>query len=112
MDDAPDPTPGSALKNADDRELTPGHTRTASALASVVIGMAAALLMLVFVVQNGQRVTFELLWIDFTLAAGVALLVSAIAGGLIVATLGIGRVVQLRLAARRHRSSEHLFDTP
>ena len=100
------PSGTSAVEN-DGSDLTPEHTRTAAALVSVVIGMAVALLMLVFVVQNGQRVTFELLWVEFTLAAGVALLVSAIAGGLIVAMLGLGRVLQLRLAARRHRSAAH-----
>lgn len=86
---------------------TPEHTRTAAALVSVVIGMIVSLLMLTFVVQNSHRTTFELLWLDFTLSAGVALLVSAIAGGLIVAMLGLGRVLQLRLAARRHRQSVH-----
>ena len=91
-------------------DLTPAHTRTAAAFVSVAVGMAVAVLMLVFVVQNSQRVTVELLWIDFTLSAGVALLASTIAGGLVVAMLGLGRVLQLRLAARRHRSSMHRLE--
>lgn len=97
----------SAAGTDEGEEVVPEHTRTAAALVSVVIGMIVSLLMLTFVVQNGHRTTFEFMWLDFTLAAGVALLVSAIAGGLIVAMLGLGRVLQLRLAARRHRQSLH-----
>lgn len=81
------------------------QARTATALVSVAAGLAVALLMLIFVVQNGERVRYEFLWTEFTLGAGVALLLAALAGGLVVALLGIGRVMQLRLAARRHRGA-------
>lgn len=62
--------------------------------------------MLLFVLQNGQKQDFELLWLDFTLPAGVAMLLAAIVGGLVVALLGLGRVLQLRLGARRHESAD------
>jgi uncharacterized integral membrane protein len=36
----------------------------------------------------------------------VAMLLSAVIGGLVVLFAGIGRVLQLRLAARRHRRTD------
>ena len=84
-------------------ELVTARTRTASLFVAAAATLVLALLMLVFVLQNGQRQAFEFLWFDFTLPAGAALLLAAVVGGLTVASLGLGRVVQLRLAARRHR---------
>ena len=68
--------------------------------------MLLALGMLVFTLQNDTSQAYEFLWFDFTLPSGIAMLVAAICGGLIVALLGLGRVLQLRLAARRHRRSD------
>ncbi|MGE0795118.1 MAG: DUF1049 domain-containing protein [Acidimicrobiia bacterium] len=82
-------------------------TRTATALVSVAVGMVVVILMLIFVVQNSERVRYEFLWTGFTIGAGVGLLLAALAGGLVVSLLGLGRVMQLRLAARRHRDAAH-----
>lgn len=87
-------------------ELVLGRTRTATLFVAVAAALVLALLMLVFVLQNGDRQQLEFLWFDFTLPAGAAMLLAAIVGGLIVASLGLGRVVQLRLAARRHRHAD------
>lgn len=87
-------------------EMVVPRTRTGSALVATVLGMVLALLMLVFVLQNGDRQDYEFLWTEFSLPAGVAMLFAAIAGGLVVALVGIGRIVQIRLAARRHRRAD------
>ncbi len=84
-------------------EFVVERTRTSTVFVMAAVALVLALLMLVFVLQNGDRERLEFLWFDFTLPAGVAMLLAAIVGGLIVASLGLGRVVQLRLAARRHR---------
>ena len=83
------------------------RSRTASTFVAVTVGLALALLMLVFVLQNDQRQPFELLWLDFTLPVGVAMLLASILGGLVVASFGLARVVQLRVKARRHRNAVH-----
>lgn len=83
------------------------RTRTATLFSAAVAGLVLAMLMLVFVLQNDESQRFEFLWFDFELPTGVAMLLAAIVGGLVVASLGLGRVVQLRLAARRHRRSDH-----
>lgn len=83
------------------------RTRTASLFATSVAGLVLAVLMLVFVLQNDARQQLEFLWLDFELPTGVAMLLSAVVGALIVASLALGRLVQLRLAARRHRQAVH-----
>ena len=92
-------------------DLNTGHTRAGAAWLAVFVMLLLALLMLVFVLQNGHRVAFELLWADFSLPVGVALLLAAVLGGLLVVLFGAARVLQLRLAARRHRKA-HTTETP
>lgn len=87
-------------------ELAVGRTRTASLFVAAAAALVLALLMLVFVLQNDDSQRLEFLWFDFTLPAGVAMLLAAVVGGLIVASLGLGRVLQLRVAARRHRRAD------
>jgi uncharacterized integral membrane protein len=82
-----------------------GRTRTSAAWTLAAIGLLLALLMLVFILQNGHDVDFEFLWFDFTLPAGGAMLLAAVVGGLLVVLIGVSRVIQLRWAARRHRRS-------
>lgn len=82
------------------------RTRTSSVFVMAAVGLVLALLMLVFVLQNDESHDLEFLWAEFSLPSGVAMLLAAIVGGLIVALLGLGRVIQLRLAARRHREAD------
>lgn len=84
-------------------ELRLQSTRTSTLWALVAVGLVLALLMLVFVAQNLDQVRWEFLWIDFTLAGGLAVLFAAVAGGLVVILVGAARLLQVRLAARRHR---------
>jgi uncharacterized integral membrane protein len=60
------------------------------------------LLLLIFVLQNGQRVKVSFLGAHGSLPLGVALLLSSVVGVLLVALPGTGRMIQLRLA--RHRA--------
>lgn len=89
-------------------EMVLPRTRTSSTFVMAAVGLLLALLMLIFVLQNETRQELEFLWFDFTLPAGVALLLAAVGGGLIVASLALGRVLQARLAARRHRDVDRL----
>lgn len=88
-------------------DLGVGRTRASKAWAGVVATLVLALLMLIFILQNGSRADMHFLWLKFTLPIGVAMLLATVVGGLMVTTLGVARVLQLRLAARRHRRADH-----
>ncbi len=57
--------------------------------------------LLVFILQNPDSVRITFLWFGGSLPIGVALLLAAIAGLLLVAIPGGVRMMQLRRAARR-----------
>lgn len=82
------------------------RTRAASVFVAAIVALALLLVLMVFVLQNGADVELELFWLDATLPLGVAVLLSALTGGLVVAAVGIARVLQLRTAARRHEATE------
>jgi uncharacterized integral membrane protein len=68
---------------------------------------AAALLLLilliVFMLQNSTKVEVHFLGLSGTIPLGMALLIAAVGGGVVVAIAGIARVTQLRMNARRTR---------
>jgi lipopolysaccharide assembly protein A len=70
----------------------------ASALFALVL-----LLLLIFILENGQRVNIGYFGAHGHLPLGVALLLAAVLGVLLVVIPGTGRIVQLRIVARRHR---------
>lgn len=84
-------------------ELRVPRSRTGAAFWLAAVGALAVLLMLVFIIQNGQRAELNFLWLHGSPPVGVALLLAAVIGALIVLTLGAARILQLRLVARRHR---------
>jgi uncharacterized integral membrane protein len=69
-------------------------------LAAVVFA-CVLLLLLVFVLQNGQRVDVAFLGVHGHLPLGVALLLAAVVGVLLVALPGTARIVQLRMLGHR-----------
>jgi lipopolysaccharide assembly protein A len=68
---------------------------------ALIASAVVLLLLLIFVLQNGQRVRISFLGARASLPLGVALLLAAIGGVLIVAIPGTGRIIQLRRLARR-----------
>jgi len=75
-----------------------GGLWVAAALSAVVL-----LLLLIFIVENGQRVSISYFGAHGHLPLGVALLLAAVLGVLLVVIPGTGRIIQLRIAARRHQ---------
>lgn len=84
------------------RATTP-RSRVGGLWVAAVVFAVVLLLLLIFVLQNGQRVAVSFLGADGTLPLGVALLLAAVFGVLLVALPGTARIVQLRLLDRRHR---------
>jgi uncharacterized integral membrane protein len=80
------------------RRTRVGGVWVASALFAVVL-----LLLLIFILENGQRADISFFGAHGHLPLGVALLLAAVLGVLLVVIPGTGRIVQLRMVARRHR---------
>jgi uncharacterized integral membrane protein len=73
----------------------------------VATGTALLLLILliIFMLQNSTKVRVHFLGLAGTIPLGIALLIAAVGGGVLVAISGIARVAQLRMNARRTRRS-------
>lgn len=85
---------------------SPRHTRTAGTWAAVVVATIMLIVLLIFILQNLQLATVTLLWVRAELPIGVALLLAAAIGGLLVALVGAARILQLRRTAARDRKRE------
>jgi uncharacterized integral membrane protein len=103
------PEPEAAGAPADEPTLaehTIEPTRTSMVWTMVGIGVVLLVAILVFILQNGQRVRVRFLMVDGALQLGVALLFAALLGALLVLVAGAARVLQLRVVARRHRRTD------
>jgi lipopolysaccharide assembly protein A len=87
--------------------LPPQHrikrTRTSGIWVAVAFFAVILLLLLIFVLQNGTQVNVSYLGMHGHLPLGVALLLAAVCGVLLVVLAGAARISQLRATARRHR---------
>jgi uncharacterized integral membrane protein len=77
------------------------RSRSGGLWAGMVLSALVLLVLLVFILQNSEPVRINFLAASGTLPTGVALLLAAIAGLLLVAIPGGLRILQLRRAARR-----------
>ena len=84
------------------------HTRTSAFWGAVVVGLVVLLVLLVFILENGQRASISFFGAHGHLPQGVALLLSAVIGGLFVVLAGVARILQLRSRARGHTKSHRL----
>jgi|SRR6266516_1527177 uncharacterized integral membrane protein len=82
------------------------RTRAGGLWVAVAAAMLVLLFLLIFILQNGQQVRVSFLGANGHLPLGVAMLLSAVAGALLVVLVGAARIVQLRLVARRHRGRD------
>lgn len=79
------------------------HSRTGVLWMGLILSALVLLFLLIFILQNSAPVQITFLGLSGTLPTGVALLLAAIAGLLLVAIPGGLRILQLRRAARRPR---------
>jgi lipopolysaccharide assembly protein A len=77
------------------------HSRTSGLWVGLILSAVVLLFLLIFILQNLEPVRIQFLGLDGTLPTGVALLLGAIAGILLVAIPGSARIVQLRRVAKR-----------
>ena len=78
------------------------HTRTSGYWASVVVGLLVLLVLLVFILENGQTAKVSFFGVHGHLPQGVALLFAAVVGGLFVVLAGAARILQLRVRTQGH----------
>ena len=74
----------------------------------VAVGCFAVilLLLLIFILQNSQKVDISYMGAHGHLPLGVALLFAAVCGVLLVVLAGTARISQLRTTARKHRRAD------
>ena len=82
-------------------EPVPGGSRFGAVWVSSILAALVLILLLVFIIQNSTRVDISFLGAHGRLPLGVALLLSAVSGLLLVAIPGTGRIRQLRRQLRR-----------
>jgi uncharacterized integral membrane protein len=102
---SPEPESESAPSPAPASSALPQHkiqrTRVSGLWVATGCFAVLLLLLLIFILQNGDRVKINIFGANPTLPLGVALLLAAVLGALLVALIGAARVVQLRHTARR-----------
>lgn len=76
-------------------------TRAAALWSALIIGFLVLILLLVFILQNTGASTVHFLAWEWNLPLGVALLFSAIGGGLLAVAVGTARIYQLRRATKK-----------
>jgi lipopolysaccharide assembly protein A len=77
------------------------RSRMGGAWVALVVAAFVFLLLLIFILQNGQRAQVSFLGAHGHLPMGVALLLAAVFGVLLVALPGTARIIQLRMLGRR-----------
>lgn len=82
------------------------RTRISGTWAAVVGFAIVLLLLLIFILQNGQSVEVSYFGAHGHFPLGVSLLLAAVAGILLVALAGSARIMQLRATARKHRRAD------
>jgi uncharacterized integral membrane protein len=101
------PAPEAASGSAPEKEAAPaggdtaGRRKVRSSLAgstwvALIIGALILVLLLVFILQNMDTVTLHMFAWQWNFPIGVGMLIAAVGGALVMASVGVVRIVQLR----------------
>jgi lipopolysaccharide assembly protein A len=82
------------------------HTRISGLWVAVTFFAVVLLLLLIFILQNGRTADIAYFGAHGHLPLGVALLLAAVCGALLMILAGAARMGQLRATARRHRRAD------
>ena len=88
------------------------QTRLSGAWTALVVGVVVLIVILVFILQNLQTVEVHFLFFQGHLPLAVALLFAMVLGAVVVLAFGAGRILQLRLVARRARRQDKPASPP
>ncbi len=78
-------------------------TRASAAWAATSVALLLLILLIIFIAQNTTNVGIHFLGLYGSISLGLALLIAAVGGGVLVANTGVTRVTQLRMHARKTR---------
>jgi uncharacterized integral membrane protein len=78
-------------------------TRTSAAWSGVWAGVAALILLIIFVAQNTSSVEINFLWMHGRIPLALGLLIAGVCGALIAMAVAGIRILQLRRLVRRGR---------
>lgn len=90
---APDATPPASVR----------HTRVSGTWVALIVAVIVLIFLLIFILQNLLSVTLSFLGASGHLPLGVAMLLAAVGGALLVALVGTARILQLRRHAGKQR---------
>jgi lipopolysaccharide assembly protein A len=82
------------------------RTRVSGLWVAVGCFAVILLLLLIFILQNSQKVDISYMGAHGHLPLGVALLLAAVCGVILVVLAGTARISQLRTTARKHRRAD------
>jgi uncharacterized integral membrane protein len=106
-DQVPEPEPIPRTEPRTEPVTTPRARRTLEksktgyTWVGLVVAALLGVVLLIFILQNLEHVEVDLLFWSFGLPLGVSVLMSVIAGALVMALVGGVRIMQLRRAAKR-----------
>src|SRR3954462_12231043 len=103
MTHAPATTTGTSPRPQPDVARGVHGTRTGALWTLVSLSVLVAIIAIIFMVQNSQRTKVSFLGWDGHVSLFVLLLCATVLGALLVLFVGMARIVQLRVAARRQR---------
>ncbi|MGW4483337.1 LapA family protein [Amycolatopsis sp. NPDC004368] len=78
-------------------------TRVSGAWISAIVAIVLLAFLLVFILQNLNSVTVNFLGMSGSLPIGIAMLLAALGGMIVIALVGGARILQLKKAGRRAR---------
>ncbi|MDN6329500.1 MAG: lipopolysaccharide assembly protein LapA domain-containing protein [Brachybacterium sp.] len=80
--------------------------KTAGMWIGLILGAIILVLLLIFVIQNNVTAGFQYFGAEFDLPLGVAMLLAAIAGALVMALVGSVRMIQMSWTIRKLRKQQ------
>src|ERR1700739_4774995 len=92
-------------KGAKPAEPAIGFTRAGALWTALIAGFLILILLLIFITQNTASASFQFFTWHWSLPLGVAILLAAVAGGLLTVAVGTARIFQLRRAAKKHHAA-------
>ena len=99
-------TPAERTPTVPEEVPTAGGGKTAGLWISLILGAIVLVMLLIFVIQNNKSASFVYFATEFQLPLGVAMLLAAIAGALVMALVGSVRMMQMGWTIRKLRKQQ------
>ncbi len=85
-------------------------TRASAAWFATAVALVLLILLVVLILQNQESVELQYFGLTTEVPLGVALLIAAVGGALVVGIVGVVRLTQVRVRARRARRASDAGD--